>query len=294
MKVFEKWTYLILLSFIYGSAFILIKKGLLGLTPIQLASLRVIFSAFFLSIFGFKTLKLIPNDKWKWIILTGFIGNFFPVYLFSFSQTIINSSVAAVLSAMTPLFTIIFGYFIFAKRFNQNKIIGVFIGFIATMFLVSNEISINSDYGGIYSLLIILATVCYAINANLVKYKLKGVSVFAIALGNFISVLPFGIIIFCFSDFPYYNFYESQLILESIGYILVLALIGSALANVMFNKLISISSPVFSVSVTYLLPIVGIGWGVLDGEIFSKFQWISCFIILYGIYLVTKKIDNNS
>ena len=266
-----------------------IKKGLLGLTSIQLASLRVIFSAFFLSIFGFKTLKLIPNDKWKWIILTGFIGNFFPVYLFSFSQTIINSSVAAVLSAMTPLFTIIFGYFIFAKRFDQNKIIGVFIGFIATMFLVSNEISINSDYGGIYSLLIILATVCYAINANLVKYKLKGVSVFAIALGNFISVLPFGIIIFCFSDFPYYNFYESQLILESIGYILVLALIGSALANVMFNKLISISSPVFSVSVTYLLPIVGIGWGVLDGEIFSKFQWISCFIILYGIYLVTKK-----
>lgn len=238
MKIFEKWTYLILLSFIYGSAFILIKKGLLGLTPIQLASLRVIFSAFFLSIFGFKTLKLIPNDKWKWIILTGFIGNFFPVYLFSFSQTIINSSVAAVLSAMTPLFTIIFGYFIFAKRFNQNKIIGVFIGFIATMFLVSNEISINSDYGGIYSLLIILATVCYAINANLVKYKLKGVSVFAIALGNFISVLPFGIIIFCFSDFPYYNFYKSQLILESIGYILVLALIGSAIANVMFNKLI--------------------------------------------------------
>ena len=289
MKVFEKWTYLILLSFIYGSAFILIKKGLLGLTPIQLASLRVIFSAFFLSIFGFKTLKLIPNDKWKWIILTGFIGNFFPVYLFSFSQTIINSSVAAVLSAMTPLFTIIFGYFIFAKRFNQNKIIGVFIGFIATMFLVSNEISINSDYGGIYSVLIILATVCYAINANLIKYKLKGVSVFAIALGNFISVLPFGIIIFCFSDFPYYNFYESQLILESIGYILVLALIGSALANVMFNKLISISSPVFSVSVTYLLPIVGIGWGVLDGEIFSKFQWICCLIILYGIYLVTKK-----
>ena len=106
MKTFEKWIYFILLSFIYGSAFILIKKGLLGLTPIQLASLRVIFSATFLSIFGFKTLKLIPNNKWKWIVLTGFIGNFFPVYLFSFSQTIINSSVAAVLSTMTPLFTI--------------------------------------------------------------------------------------------------------------------------------------------------------------------------------------------
>ena len=283
MKAFEKWTYLILLSFIYGSAFILIKKGLAGLTPIQLASLRVIFSAAFLSIFGFKTLKLIPKSKWKWIVLTGFIGNFFPVYLFSFSQTIINSSVAAVLSAMTPLFTILFGYFIFAKRFNKNKIIGVFIGFIATMFLVSNEISINSDYGGIYSFLIILATICYAINANLVKYKLKGVSAFAIALGNFISVLPFGILVFYFSDFPLHDFYESTLILESIGYILLLALIGSALANVMFNKLISISSPIFSVSVTYLLPIVGIGWGVLDGEFFSIFQWISCFIILYSI-----------
>ncbi len=289
MKAVEKWTYLILLSFIYGSAFILIKKGLLGLTPIQLASLRVIFSATFLSIFGFKTIKLIPKNKWKWIVLTGFIGNFFPVYLFSFSQTIINSSVAALLSAMTPLFTILFGYFIFAIRFNKNKIFGVFTGFGATIFLVSNEISINSDYGGIYSFLIILATICYAINANLVKYKLKGVSVFAIALGNFISVLPFGILVFYFSDFPIHDFYESTLILESIGYILLLALIGSALANVMFNKLISISSPIFSVSVTYLLPIVGIGWGVLDGEFFSIFQWISCFIILYSIYLVTKK-----
>jgi len=289
MKAVEKWTYLILLSFIYGSAFILIKKGLLGLTPIQLASFRVIFSATFLSIFGFKTIKLIPKNKWKWIVLTGFIGNFFPVYLFSFSQTIINSSVAAVLSAMTPLFTILFGYFIFAIRFNKNKIFGVFIGFVATIFLVSNEISINSDYGGTYSFLIILATICYAINANLVKYKLKGVSAFAIALGNFISVLPFGILVFYFSDFPIHDFYESTLILESIGYILLLALIGSALANVMFNKLISISSPIFSVSVTYLLPIVGIGWGVLDGEFFSIFQWISCFIILYSIYLVTKK-----
>jgi len=289
MKAVEKWTYLILLSFIYGSAFILIKKGLLGLTPIQLASLRVMFSATFLSIFGFKTIKLIPKNKWKWIVLTGFIGNFFPVYLFSFSQTIINSSVAAVLSAMTPLFTILFGYFIFAIRFNKNKIFGVFIGFVATIFLVSNEISINSGYGGTYSFLIILATICYAINANLVKYKLKGVSAFAIALGNFISVLPFGILVFYFSDFPLHDFYESTLILESIGYILLLALIGSALANVMFNKLISISSPIFSVSVTYLLPIVGIGWGVLDGEFFSIFQWISCFIILYSIYLVTKK-----
>ncbi len=198
MKAVEKWTYLILLSFIYGSAFILIKKGLLGLTPIQLASLRVMFSATFLSIFGFKTIKLIPKNKWKWIVLTGFIGNFFPVYLFSFSQTIINSSVAALLSAMTPLFTILFGYFIFAIRFNKNKIFGVFIGFVATIFLVSNEISINSDYGGTYSFLIILATICYAINANLVKYKLKGVSAFAIALGNFISVLPFGILVFIF------------------------------------------------------------------------------------------------
>ena len=124
MKDFEKWIYLISLSFIYGSAFILIKKGLNGLTPIQLASFRVIFSAFFLSIFGFKTLKLIPNNKWKWIVLTGFIGNFFPIYFFSFSQTVINSSVAAVLSAMTPLFTIIFGFFIFGKSFNVKKIFG--------------------------------------------------------------------------------------------------------------------------------------------------------------------------
>lgn len=285
----KKWVYLFVLSIIWGSSYILIKKGLIGLTPLQLGSIRIFFTTAILLIFGFRSLKGLTKKAWRWILITGYFGTFFPSYLFAVSETVINSSVAAVLNGMTPLFTLLIGLFYFKMAFKRMQFIGILVGFLGTVILVSNEFSISSGHEGSYALLVVIAAACYAVNVNILKHKLSGVSPMAIAVGNFIGILPPAVLLFLFSDFSFSKAFESAAIQESLGYIFILSFFGTAVAKVMFNDLVSISSPVFSISITYLLPIVAIGWGLLDQETFSEVQWLACAFILFGVYLVTDK-----
>lgn len=285
----KKWVYLFTLSIIWGSSYILIKKGLVGLTPLQLGSIRIVMSTVILMTFGLKQLRKIQKEAWKWIILTGFFGTFFPSYLFAFAETVIDSSVAAVLNGMTPLFTLILGLLFFNSSFKWMKIVGVLVGFGGTLVLVSNEFTMRSGLSSWYAFLVMAATLCYSINVNLIKHKLQGVPALAIALGNFIAIVipAFGVLLF--TDFPWTKITSSPEVSSSIGYILILSLFGTALAKVMFNELVSISTAVFSISITYLLPIVAIAWGILDGEQFTLIQWLGCVLILLGVYLITDK-----
>jgi drug/metabolite transporter (DMT)-like permease len=285
----KKWVYLITLSIIWGSSYILIKKGLVGLTPLQLGSTRIIMTTVILMIFGWKQLQKIPKNAWKWIILTGFFGTFFPSYLFAFAETVIDSSVAAVLNGMTPLFTLILGLLFFNSSFKWMKIVGVLVGFGGTLVLVSNEFTMRSGLSSWYAFLVVAATLCYSINVNLIKHKLQGVPALAIALGNFIAIVIPAFVALLFEDFPCTKIISSSEVSSSIGYILILSLFGTALAKVMFNELVSISTAVFSISITYLLPIVAIAWGILDGEQFTLIQWLGCALILLGVYLITDK-----
>ena len=285
----KKLVYLITLSIIWGSSYILIKKGLVGLTPLQLGSTRIIMTTVILMIFGWKQLQKIPKNAWKWIILTGFFGTFFPSYLFAFAETVIDSSVAAVLNGMTPLFTLILGLLFFNSSFKWMKIVGVLVGFGGTLVLVSNEFTMRSGLSSWYAFLVVAATLCYSINVNLIKHKLQGVPALAIALGNFIAIVIPAFVVLLFVDFPWTKIISSSEVSSSIGYILILSLFGTALAKVMFNELVSISTAVFSISITYLLPIVAIAWGILDGEQFTLIQWLGCALILLGVYLITDK-----
>mgnify|MGYP000023512588 FL=1 len=285
----KKWVYLILLSLIWGSSYILIKKGLVGLTPLQLGSVRILMTTSILLLFGWKQLKTIPKSAWKWIVFTGYFGTFFPSYLFAFAETVIDSSVAAVLNGMTPLFTLLIGVLFFGSSFKWGKIFGVLIGFGGTLILVSNEFTINTGPKSWYAFLVVVAACCYAINVNVIKYKLAGVSALAIALGNFLAIVFPALLILSFTDFPWAEVSQGAEVSISLGYIFILAFLGTAVAKVMFNELVAISSPVFSISITYLLPIVAIGWGVLDGEVFTLLQWVGCAFILLGVYLVTEK-----
>ena len=285
----KKWVYLITLSIIWGSSYILIKKGLVGLTPLQLGSTRIIMTTVILMIFGWKQLQKIPKNAWKWIILTGFFGTFFPSYLFAFAEMVIDSSVAAVLNGMTPLFTLILGLLFFNSSFKWMKIVGVLVGFGGTLVLVSNEFTMRSGLSSWYAFLVVAATLCYSINVNLIKHKLQGVPALAIALGNFIAIVIPAFVVLLFVDFPWTKIISSSEVSSSIGYILILSLFGTALAKVMFNELVSISTAVFSISITYLLPIVAIAWGILDGEQFTLIQWLGCALILLGVYLITDK-----
>ncbi|MCB0444196.1 MAG: DMT family transporter, partial [Gelidibacter sp.] len=120
-----KWLYLFILSLIWGTSFILIKKALLGLTPFQLGALRSIFTSVFLFIAGFKTIKTIEKRKWKWVVLSGFLGSFFPAFLFAIAETEIDSSIASILNSLTPLSTLLMGFAIFKIASTKRQMFGV-------------------------------------------------------------------------------------------------------------------------------------------------------------------------
>ena len=289
----KKWIYLFLLSGIWGSSYILIKKGLIGLSPIQLACFRIIITSFILVFFGLRHVKNLNRDQWKWLSVTGFFGTFFPTFLFAYSETKIDSSVVAVLNGLTPLFTLFIALLFFRYTFKKLQFFGVAVGLMGTVMLIYDEYSSKSFSNANYSLLVLIASLCYGFNVNILKYKLKGVSSIGIAIGNFLAITPPALILLILSDFSWNTFYKKEEVITSLLFVFILASMGTALAKVMFNELVAISSPVFSVSTTYLLPIVAIGWGILDGESFGINKFISAFIILIGIYLITlKKLKN--
>ena len=284
----RKWGTLVILSLIWGSSYILIKKGLTGLTPIQLGSLRVIVTTLLIAPIGYQKIKHIPREKMKWVALSAFVGSFFPAYLFAFAETEISSSVTAVMVSLTPLFTLLISVIIFGEELLKKQVLGVLIGFTGIIVLVNNELT-SSSFNILYVMFIVLAAICYAINANVLKYKLSNIPALGIVFMSFLFMFIPAFIILCFSSFPFSDFASDPLIIESIIYIVILALFGTAIAKVLYIKLLAISTPVFSVSTTYLMPVVAIFWGLLDGEEFKLTQFTGTAIILLGVYLVTKK-----
>ena len=282
-----KWFFLVLLAIIWGSSFILIKKGLINLTPFQLGSLRIIFAALFLLSIGFKTLPKIPSSQWKYIALTALFGTFIPAFLFSIAQKHISSSVSSILNSLTPLNTLVLGVLFFELSFKRAQIFGVFIGLAGSLILILNGAANHPEQNYYYAVLIIIASICYAVNVNLIKKYLIDLSPLTISTGNFSIMLIPALLILYFS-----GFFEIAAIPEvqhSVMFILVLGVIGTGIANIIFFKLIQISSPVFATSVTYLIPVVAFFWGLLDNEMLTPIQFFGAFIILIGVYLSAKK-----
>lgn len=284
-----KWIFLIILSLVWGSSFILIKKSLVGLNALQVGSFRIIFAAVFLILVGFRRLKKLDFRQWKWVIISGFLGSFFPVYLFAFAETEIDSAIASILNATTPLMTLIFGAFFFRSVFTQNKIIGVVIGLVGTFGLILSGASVNPDQNYLYSLLVILAATCYAMNVNILKTRMSDISPLGIAAGNFSALLIPALVILYSTGFFEAEF--SEKVSLSIAFVAILGVVGTGIAMIIFNKLVQISDPVFTTSVTYTIPIVALGWGLLDGEIFSIWQLFSALIILIGVFIVNRSKD---
>ena len=284
----KKWTYLISLSLIWGTSFILIKKALIGLTPIQLGSLRIIFSSIIIFIFAWNTLKLISKKEWKWIIISAFLGSFFPAFLFAFAETEIDSSVASILNSLVPLNTVIIGAIVFKIASSKKQIIGVVVGLIGTYLLIDGGIQLNPDQNYLYAGLVILCSFLYGFNVNIIKKYLNDIPAVTIAAGHFSVIFIPAIIIFSFSGFNVDQAYD-PITLKSIGYVLILSAFGTALAKVLFNKLVQISTAVFASSVTYSLLIVSLFWGILDGELFSFNQLMATALIVLGVLLSSRK-----
>ena len=282
-----KWVYLVVLALVWGSSFILIKKGLIGLTALQLGSLRIIFAAIFLVLIGFKSLSKIPAFKWKYIALTSLFGTFIPAYLFAIAQTEIDSSVSSILNSLTPLNTLILGALFFGLQFKRNQIFGILIGLIGSALLILNGAIHHPEQNYYYAILVLIASICYAVNVNLIKKYLHDLSPLSITTGNFMVLLFPAFIILFFSGF--FEVVHDVKVQESVLFIMILGVIGTGIANILFFKLIQMSSTVFATSVTYLIPVVAFCWGLLDNEMLTPVQFFGAFIVLIGVYLSAKK-----
>ena len=282
-----KWLLLKVLALIWGSSFILIKKGLVGLTPMQLGSLRIIFSAVFLLIIGFKSITQIKQNQWKYIALTSLFGTFIPAFLFAIAQTQISSSVSSILNSLTPLNTLILGGIAFGLSFKRSQIWGVVIGLIGTLLLIVNGAIHHPNQNYWYTILVLIASICYATNVNLLKKYLSDVKPLSITTGNFLVMLVPALIVLFSTDFL--TVVKEVEVQHSMLFIVILGVVGTGIANIIFFRLIQMSSPVFATSVTYLIPVVAFFWGLLDGEMLTPVQFIGAFIILIGVYLSSKK-----
>lgn len=289
-----KYIYLIILSLIWGTSFILIKKALgndgagnLVLQPLQLGAGRTIISGFILIAIGWKSFAATDRKDWKWLFLSGLLGTFFPAFLFAYAQTEIDSAISAILNSTVPLITLIMGAVIFGIAFSRTQLLGVIIGLAGAIGLVFSGMESNPDQNYIFAGLIFVACTCYASNVNIIKRYLQNVKPLAIATGNFVFILPLAIIVFFSADGASIEF-TSEPVLRSLGYIIVLCIFGTVAAKIMFNKLVQITSPVFASSVTYLMPVVGLTWGFLDGETFSLLQALATAVIIFAVVLVTR------
>ncbi len=221
----RKWFYLITLSLIWGTSYILIKKSLEGFNPVQMGSVRIVITTIFLFIYGLRTLRGISREQWKWVAASGLLGSFFPVFLFAFAQTEIDSGVASILNSCVPLFTIFVGYLAFRIRFTSNQLIGVIIGLLGASLLIFLGADINPDQNYWYAGLVIIATICYALNANIIKGKLQDVSPLGIAVGNFAVMLPPAVVVLLFSGALSTEVMSSPNFYYSEGYLVILSIL---------------------------------------------------------------------
>lgn len=283
----KSWLILIFLSLIWGSSYILIKKGLTVYSPMQLGYLRLSIAGLVCIPFVIRHFAEIDWREWKPLLVVGLTGTGAPSVLFPLAQTEISSSVAGILNSTTPLFTLILGIIIFRAQFIWAKLIGVLLGLLGVSILIifGNKAGLEGNMW--YSLFIVLATICYATSANTVGAYLRGMRSLLISAVAFIMVgLPALIGLFT-TDFTHRLLtYEDGWL--ALGYVAILAAVSTVFASVIFFRLVKITSPVFSTMVSYLVPIVALLWGVADGETITILHFLGMGLILFGVYLSRK------
>jgi drug/metabolite transporter (DMT)-like permease len=274
---------------IWGSSFILIKKGLVYFSPQQVGSLRIVITFLFLLPLAFGRFKGLTKRDWKYLALVGIIGSGAPAFLFAAAQTGIDSSLAGILNSLTPLFTMIIGIIFFNLRIKWFNILGVFIALSGAVGLISVSGGQSFDFNIRYAIYVIIATICYATNVNLVKAYLTHLHQVTITVFSFI-LIGFPVLMYLLFFTPLYTELKVEpMNWAGIGYVAILGVVGTGLALIAFNKLIKMASPVFAASVTYMIPVVALFWGIADGEVFEWYYLIWILLIIAGVFLVNKR-----
>jgi len=280
-----QWVVLLLLALTWGSSFILMKKGLIFFDSTQVAAFRMSMAMVVLLPISLRNLRTIRGNFWP-LLISGLCGNAVPAFLFAFAQTKIPSALSGMLNSLTSLFTLVIGVLFFSVRTSFVQASGVLLAMIgaASLIGIDNLYSLNGS--GTYALLIVLATVLYGIGVNVIKSRLHHVRPTHITSLAFLLTAPWLLIyLLFFTDFTHRLSVHPES-WTGIFYLGILAIVGTAAAVIIFNRLIKETTAVFASSVTYLIPVVAVGWGILDGETIALSQLLYMALILVGIFLI--------
>lgn len=283
-----QWILLIFLAFIWGASFILMKKGLQSFTNMQVGAMRIFFSFVFFLPLIYRNIRKINRSNLQSLLIVGFVGNALPAVLFSTAQTGIGSALAGILNSLTPIFTLLVGISLYANKVRWLSIAGLLLGMAGAMGLIISANNLRVDnYNSWYGIFAIIATMCYGINVNEIKFKLKDLDGVAIASLGFFFPGPFAGLYLLLTDYSAataaQDFYTSMLAVTG------LAFFSSFIAIIVMNILIKYTTTLFAASVTYIIPIFAVFWGIMDGERFLPVQVFWAFVILAGVYLVNRK-----
>lgn len=275
------WLVIAVLSLIWGTSYILMKKGLESFSSLQIGSLRILITFLCLLPVAIRNFHKLNRKNIVSILIIGFFGSGIPAFLFPLAQTKISSTLAGMLNSLSPVFTLVIGVFFYNRKPIKSQIIGVFLGLVGAIgLLYSGSFSFNY-----YGLLVILATILYGISSNEVS-KVEGINGLQITALAFMVISPIAIIYLLFSDFSQVS--STGHWLRNLGCIFLLAVMGSAVALALFYLLIRDTSPVFGSMVTYFIPIISTLWGLADNEVLTPSMFVSVAVILAGVYIINR------
>lgn len=285
---FLSWALLILLTIVWGSSFILIKKGLNVYSASQVAAIRILSASLFMVPFAFSWLKRIDKKYLPLIFVSGFIGSFIPAFLFSMAQTKLDSAITGIVNSLTPVFVLLIGVLFYKQKITSIIIFGLLLAIFGTAILIFYGTEGNHSFN-YFALLVVAATILYGINVNILKFNLSDLNPIAISSISIFMIGPLAAVqLFGFTDFTVRLSTGGDAVL-ALFYLSILGVIGTSLALMLFNVLIKMTTPLFSSSVTYLIPIVAVFWGLIDGEKLYFLHYLSMAIIIFGVFLANRK-----
>ncbi len=283
----KAWILLLLVALTWGTSFILIKKSLNTFDVTEVAAGRLFLASLFFIPIMIKSRHQIPTDRYRYLLISALTGYLVPAFLFAKAGTRLNSSLSGMLNSLSPLCTLIIGILFFAQPRRPVQIVGILLGLIGSSFLIFSKEASSLNVGDPYAFLILSATVLYGININTTARHLSHLPSLAMTAWLFAFIGPISFILLLTTNF-FPKLVASENIQPSL-FLLVLGVVSSGVASVLFNRIVQLASGLFAASVTYLIPVVAISWGIFDGERISFQQYLGMAIILTGIYLVNRR-----
>ena len=281
------WLLLVLMALVWGSSFILMKKSLEVYSVVELGAGRLVMAFLFFIPFIFKSKNDIPKDRYPYLLASGLTGYIIPAFIFALAGSKLNSSLSGMLNSLSPLWTLIIGILLFKQPKKGFQIAGILLGLFGAGLIIFSKNTSDLNIVNPYALLIVVATCLYGLNTNNIVKNLNMLPPTGAAAFTFLFAGPICLTILLFTDFFAKAFNPQNW--HSTGYLMLLGVLGSGVTSIVYNKTVQLTSGLFASSVTYIIPIVAIMWGVLDGEKIMVQHFVGMGVILTGIYLINKK-----